>query len=76
MPRYKEANYAQGQFIPIQFEHQILPGSLEHGLCYVVDHKINMSAFDALRNNDAVGAPAYAPRVMLKICLLYTSRCV
>ena len=74
MPRYKEANYAQGQFIPIQFEHQILPGSLEHGLCYVVDHKINMSAFDALRNNDAVGAPAYAPRVMLKIVLAAYAR--
>ncbi len=27
MPRFKEANLAQGQLIPIQFEHQILPGS-------------------------------------------------
>ena len=60
MPRYKEANYAQGQFVSIQFEHQILPGSFEHALSYVVDRKINMSAFDALRKNDAVGAPAYA----------------
>jgi transposase len=74
MPRYKEANYAQGQFIAIQFEHQILPGSFEHALCYVVDHKINMSAFDALRKNDDVGAPAYDPRVMLKIVLAAYAR--
>ena len=74
MPRYKEANYAQGQFIPIQFEHQILPGSFEHALSYVIDHKINMTTFDAVRKNDAVGAPAYDPRVMLKIVLAAYAR--
>ena len=42
MPRYKEANHAQGQFVSIQFEHQILPGSFEHALSYVIDHKINL----------------------------------
>ena len=36
MPRYKEANYAQGQFIAIQFEHQILPGSFERVLSAIV----------------------------------------
>ncbi len=41
MPRYKEANDAQGQFVSIQFEHQILPGRFEHALPYVIDHKIN-----------------------------------
>lgn len=29
-------------------------------MSYVVDRKINMTAFDALPSNDAVGAPAYA----------------
>ena len=58
MPRYKEANYAQGQFVSIQFEHQILPGSFEHALSYIVDHKINMTAFHGLRNNDDGGATA------------------
>ncbi|MBK8574440.1 MAG: transposase [Elusimicrobia bacterium] len=74
MPRYKEANYAQGQFVSIQFEHQILPGSFEHALSYVIDHKINMTAFDALRKNETVGAPAYDPRVMLKIVLAAYAR--
>ncbi|MBK7092471.1 MAG: transposase [bacterium] len=74
MPRYKEANYAQGQFVSIQFEHQILPGSFEHALSYVVDHKIDMTAFHGLRNNDNGGAPAYDPRVMLKIVLAAYAR--
>ena len=59
MPRYKEANYAQGQFIPIQFEHQIMPGSFEHALSYVVDHKLDLTRFHALYHNDAGGAPAH-----------------
>ena len=74
MPRYKEANYAQGQFVSIQFEHQLLPGSFEHALSSVVDHKINMTAFVALRKNDTVGAPANDPRVMLKIVLAAYAR--
>ncbi|MBK8575646.1 MAG: transposase [Elusimicrobia bacterium] len=56
MPRYKEANYAQGQFVSISSEHQIASRQFQHALCYVIDHKINMSAFDALRKNDDVGA--------------------
>src|ERR1700739_4322828 len=69
MARYKKVDYSQGQFIPIQFERQILPGTLEHSLNYVVDHKLDLSLFDAKRRNDVGGAPAYDPRVMLKIVL-------
>jgi transposase len=74
MPRFKEANYAQGQFIPIRFEHQILPGSFEHALSYVVDHKLDLTRFHAHYRNDATGAPAYDPRVMLKIVLCAYAR--
>jgi transposase len=74
MPRYKEANYAQGQFVSIQFDHQILPGSFEHTLSHVVDHKLDLSPFHALRRNDDGGAPAYDPRVMLKVVLYAYAR--
>ena len=67
MPRYKPVNYAQGQFISIQFDHQIQPGSFEYALNYIVDHKLDFTAFHALHSNDKMGAPAYDPRVMLKI---------
>ena len=74
MARYKPADYAQGQFIPISFEHQILPGTFEHALSYIVDNKLEFTALDAARKNDDAGAPAYDPRVMLKIVLYAYAR--
>lgn len=74
MPRYKPTDYSQGQFIPIQFERQILPGSFEYALNYVVDHKVDFTSLDGRRENDEAGAPAYNPRVMLKIVLFAYSR--
>ncbi len=74
MARYKPTNYAQGQFISIAFEHQILPGTFEHALNYIVDNKLNFERLDAARKNDDGGAPAYDPRVMLKVVLYAYSR--
>jgi len=74
MPRYKPVDYTQGQFIPISFEHQILPGSFEHALSYIVDNKLDFSILDGAHRNDETGAPAYDPRVMLKIVLYGYSR--
>ena len=74
MARYKPTNYAQGQFISIAFEHQILPGTFEHALNYIVDNKSRFERLDAARSNDDGGAPAYDPRVMLKIVLFAYSR--
>jgi len=74
MARYKPVDYAQGQFIPVSFEHQILPGTFEHALSYIVDNKLDFSALDAARKNDDSGAPAYDPRVMLKIVLYAYAR--
>src|SRR4029077_5798022 len=74
MPRFKDAQYEQGKFIPIQFSAQILPGTFEHALAYVVDHKLDLSVFDRHFNNDDTGAPAYDPAVPLKIVLFAYSR--
>ena len=74
MARYKPADYGQGQFIPISFEKQILPGSFEHALNFIVDNKLDFSVLDKIHVNDDVGAPAYNPRVMLKIVLCAYSR--
>lgn len=74
MARYKPVDYAQGQFIPIAFEHQIFPGTFEHVLSYIVDNRLDFAAFDAARKNDDGGAPAYDPRVMLKVVLFAYSR--
>ncbi|HAH07790.1 MAG TPA: IS1182 family transposase [Elusimicrobia bacterium] len=74
MARYKPVDYSQGQFIPISFEHQILPGSFEHALSYIVDNKLDFKSLDAKHVNDNAGAPAYDPRVMLKIVLYAYAR--
>jgi hypothetical protein len=37
MARYKEYSYSQGKFIPIHFSKQILPGTFEYTLNYLID---------------------------------------
>jgi len=38
MTRYKDYDYSQGKFIPIQFHRQILPGTFEYSLHYLIDN--------------------------------------
>ncbi|VAW78688.1 hypothetical protein MNBD_GAMMA12-2836, partial [hydrothermal vent metagenome] len=40
MPRFKDYDYNQMKMIPLSFDRQILPGSFEYSLCYLVDHEI------------------------------------
>src|SRR5215475_6979248 len=62
------------QLMPVDFSRQILPGSCEHALCYLIDHEIDLSEFAHRCRNDEGGAPAYAPALLLKIVLLAYSR--
>lgn len=74
MARYKDYNYDQLKLLPISFSRQILPGTFEHTLSHIVDHELNLSAFDARFNNDETGAPAYDPAILLKIVLYAYAR--
>jgi transposase len=74
MARYKEYSYEQGKFIPIQFDRQILPGTFEYTLSYLIDSDIDLSVFDGRYKNDETGAPAYDPAILLKIILYAYSR--
>ncbi len=74
MARYKEYDYSQGKFIPIHFDRQILPGTFEYSLHYLIDNEIDLSIFDARYRNDETGAPAYDPAILLKIILYAYSR--
>ncbi len=67
MARYKYYSYEQGQFISVQFEQQILPDTFEYALNYIVDNVMDMSIFAGRIKNDETGAPAYDPKIMLKI---------
>ena len=72
--RYKEYDYSQGKFIPLQFDKQILPGTFEHTLHYLIDNELDLSIFDERYQNDETGAPAYDPAILLKIILYAYSR--
>jgi transposase len=80
MARFKETNNRQGQFIPLIFDEQILPGTIEHAICDIIDHHLDLSVCDSRYKNDANGAPAVPPAILLKIILvcyakgIFTSR--
>ena len=74
MARYKDVNYHQDKFIPVAFSKQILPGTFEYTLSYVIDHELDLSVFDDRYCNDETGAPAFDPAVLLKIVLYAYSR--
>jgi transposase len=73
MARFKPVQ--QGlMLLPVDFSQQIVPGSFEHALCYLVDHELNFSELRDRYRNDEQGAPAYDPSVLLKIILLAYGR--
>lgn len=74
MARYKEYSYDQGKFIPIQFHKQIVPGTFEYTLSYLIDNEIDLSIFEQRYKNDDTGAPAYDPAILVKIILFAYSR--
>lgn len=74
MARYKDYNYDQTKMLPISFDRQILPGSFEYSLSYLIDTELDLSAFEQHYNNDENGRPAYDPRLLLKIVILAYSK--
>ena len=74
MPRYKDYNYNQTKLLPINFSEQILPGSFEYTLNYLIDNELDLSVFDSRYNNDDTGCTAYDPAILLKIILAAYSR--
>jgi len=73
MARYKPTDNDL-KFIPIDLREQLIPGSFEHTLNYLLDCELDLRHFDLQFNNNERGAPAYAPRVLLKIILFAYSR--
>ena len=69
MARYKDYSYEQTKLIPLSFHHQILPGTFEYTLNYLIDNEVELTLFEQRYHNDETGAPAYDPAVLLKIIL-------
>ena len=68
MARYKQID-TQPKFLPVDLARQLLPGTFEHAVHHLVEHAIDLSPFDQRFRNDATGAPAYPPGLLLKVVL-------
>ncbi|HPA21483.1 MAG TPA: transposase, partial [Verrucomicrobiae bacterium] len=74
MARYKPRDYSQTQLVPVPLSDQLVPGTLEHTIHYVVEERLDLGAFDAEFKNDETGRWAYDPRVLLKVVLFGYAR--
>lgn len=73
MARYKIIDRSP-RFLPVVLDAQLMSGSFEYALDYLIDHQLDLGALDRRYRNDDTGSTAYDPRVLLKIILLAYSR--
>jgi len=69
MARYKGYDYSQTVLMPVSFEHQLLPGTLEFAIQELVERRMDTSTFGSRYKNDELGCPAYNPKILLKVIL-------
>ena len=74
MAKYRQFSYDRGVMIPVNFSEQIIEGTIEYTINWLVDNKIDLTVFENRYRNDITGAPAYHPGILLKIILLAYSR--
>jgi len=73
MARYKHIDTSP-RFLAVDLQRQLLPGTFEHALNHLLDHELDLSGFDTRFSNDATGAAAYPPAMLLKIVLFAYSQ--
>jgi len=74
MAKFIHYDYAQSKMLPVNFDEQILAGTFEHTVHYLVDNQLDLSLFESRYCNDDSGRPAYDPAILLKIVLVAYSR--
>jgi transposase len=73
MARYKHIDTSP-RFLAVDLACQLLPGSFEHALHYLIEHELDLSELDARYSNDQGGASAYPPGMLLKVVLFAYSQ--
>ncbi|MCL1912183.1 MAG: transposase, partial [Leptospirales bacterium] len=73
MARFKHTDNSQGLFLIVNLSEQLLLGSFEWTINYLID-KLDLSLFEQNYRNDERGATAYSPKILLKIILYCYSK--
>jgi len=74
MPKFIPYNRDQNAMVVINFRDQIQPGTFEHAIYYLINHKLDLSIFHPRYNNDDNGRPAYDPAILLSVILFAYSK--
>ena len=74
MAKYKAYNYRQNVLLTVDFQKQLVPGTLEYTIHTLVEERMDTAIFDQNYKNDETGCTAYDPKVLLKIILYAYSR--
>ena len=73
MARFKHTDSSQGIFLTVNLAEQLIPGTFEWALDYLID-RMDLSLYEQNYHNDEMGACAYPPRVLLKIIIYSYSK--
>ena len=74
MPRFIPYDPKQRKLVAINYADQLQPGTFEFAINHLIDHKLDLSIFEARYVNDDGGRPAYDPAILLKIILFAYSK--
>ena len=66
MARYKVIDTSP-RFFAVDLRQQLVAGTFEHALDWLVDHELDLTSFDKRYRNDTNGVPAYPPALLLKV---------
>lgn len=69
MPKLINDNYDQMKMLAVSYDKQILSGTFESSLMYLIDQKLDLTIFHGYYKNDDNGRPAYDPAILLRIVL-------
>jgi len=74
MPNFIPYDYNQNAMVVINFLDQLIPGTFEHAIHYLVENEIDLSVYFPAYKNEHNGRPAYDPAILLKIILFAYSK--
>ena len=74
MAKHQHYDYNQAVIAPIFLGDQLVPGTLEYAIHYIVEERLNMSVFDKRYKNDKTGRKSIDPKLLMKIILYGYSR--